>query len=252
MAKTKSSRRWLDRHFSDGYVKRAQQEGYRSRAAFKLLEVQDKDRLLHKGMTVVDLGAAPGGWSQVARRLVGAEGRVIALDRLAMDPIPGVTLVLGDFRDAAVMDRLHEALESGQEAPGEMAGAAPGLASVDLVLSDMAPNVSGIAAVDQPRAVHLAELALELARKVLKPKGAMIVKAFQGEGFDAYLKEVRRTFAQVVIRKPEASRRESREVYLVAKGFRGAQGGPRDAAGGSIDVEPAQSGRIQAKRPSRE
>ena len=207
MAKTKSSRRWLDRHFNDDYVKRAQREGYRSRAAFKLLEIQVKDRVLQKGMTVVDLGAAPGGWSQVARRLVGPGGRVLALDILPMDPIPDVTFVLGDFRDDGAIDGLHTVLAG---------------APVDLVLSDMAPNVSGVAAVDQPRAVYLCELALDLARKVLKPKGAMVVKAFQGEGFDAYLRQVREAFAQVLIRKPEASRSESREVYLVAKGFCGS------------------------------
>jgi 23S rRNA (uridine2552-2'-O)-methyltransferase len=209
MAKSKSSRRWLDRHFNDPYVKRAQQEGYRSRAAFKLLEIQDKDRLFRTGITAVDLGAAPGGWSQVAHRLVGAGGRVLALDILPMDPIPGVTFLLGDFREDALVHRLHAAL-----------GGAP----VDLVLSDMAPNVSGVAAVDQPRSVYLCELALDLARKVLKPRGALVVKAFQGEGFDAYLRQVRAAFAQVLIRKPDASRRENREVYLVAKGFVGAGG----------------------------
>jgi 23S rRNA (uridine2552-2'-O)-methyltransferase len=204
MTKSKSSRRWLDRHFGDAYVKRAQQEGYRSRAAFKLLEMQDRDRLLRRGMTVVDLGAAPGGWSQVARRLVGDAGRVLALDVLPMDPVSGVTFVLGDFREEAVLAGLHAALAG---------------APVDLVLSDMAPNVSGVAAVDQPRALYLCELALDLACKVLKPKGALVVKAFQGEGFDAYVRELRRAFAQVYTRKPEASRSESREVYLVAKGF---------------------------------
>jgi 23S rRNA (uridine2552-2'-O)-methyltransferase len=206
MAKSKSSRRWLDRHIGDAYVKRAQQEGYRSRAAFKLLEMQDKDRLIQKGMTVVDLGAAPGGWSQVVRRLVGDGGRVLALDVLPMEPISGVTFLLGDFREEAVLAGLHAALAG---------------APVDLVLSDMAPNISGVAAVDQPRAVYLCELALDLACKVLKPKGALVVKAFQGEGFDDYLREVRRAFAQVSTRKPEASRSESREVYLVARGFAG-------------------------------
>lgn len=209
MAKTKSSRRWLDRHFNDAYVKRAQQEGYRSRAAFKLLELQEQDRLLQPGMTVVDLGASPGGWSQVARRLVGQAGRVLALDILPMEPIPEVTFLLGDFREDPVLERLHAALAG---------------APVDLVLSDMAPNVSGVAAVDQPRAVYLCELALDLARKVLKPKGGLVVKAFQGEGFDAYLGQVRGAFAQVLIRKPEASRSESRELYLVAKGFLGSGG----------------------------
>jgi 23S rRNA (uridine2552-2'-O)-methyltransferase len=206
MSKTKSSRRWLDRHFNDAYVKRAQQEGYRSRAAFKLLEIQERDRILKPGMSVVDLGAAPGGWSQVARRLVGPQGRVLALDILPMEPIPEVTFLLGDFRETSVLDQLRTTL----------AGAA-----VDLVLSDMAPNLSGVAAADQARALYLCELALDLAQLVLKPGGHLVVKAFQGEGFDAYVRQMRGAFAQALIRKPEASRRESREVYLVAKGFRG-------------------------------
>ena len=208
MGKTKSSRRWLDRHFSDAYVKRAQQEGYRSRAAYKLLEIQERDRVLRPGMAIVDLGAAPGGWSQVARRLVGQGGQVFALDILPMEPIADVTFLLGDFREDAVLDQLQAAL----------AGTA-----IDLVLSDMAPNVSGLAAVDQPRAAYLCELALDLAGKVLKPKGAMVVKAFQGEGFDAYLRQMREVFTHVLTRKPEASRSQSREVYLVGKGFRGSE-----------------------------
>ena len=211
MSKTKSSRRWLDRHFNDAYVKRAQQEGYRSRAAFKLLEIQERDRILRPGMGVVDLGAAPGGWSQVARRLVGPQGRVLALDILPMEPIADVTFILGDFREASVLEQLRTTL----------AGTA-----VDLVLSDMAPNLSGVAAPDQARALYLCERALDLAQLVLKPGGHLVVKAFQGEGFDAYLRQMRGAFAQVLSRKPEASRPESREVYLVAKGFRGgAMGG---------------------------
>lgn len=206
MSKTKSSRRWLDRHLSDAYVKRAVQEGYRSRAAYKLLEIQERDRILKPGMSVVDLGAAPGGWSQVVRRLVGHQGQVLAMDILPMEPIPEVTFLLGDFREATVLDQLRVALAG---------------ASVDLVLSDMAPNLSGIVAVDQARALYLCELALDLARQVLKPGGMLAVKAFQGEGFDAFFRLMREAFAQVHIRKPEASRRESREVYLVAKGFRG-------------------------------
>lgn len=206
MSKTKSSRRWLDRHLSDAYVKRAVQEGYRSRAAYKLLEIQERDRILKPGMSVVDLGAAPGGWSQVVRRLVGHQGQVLAMDILPMEPIPEVTFLLGDFREATVLDQLRAALAG---------------ASVDLVLSDMAPNLSGVVAVDQARALYLCELALDLARQVLKPGGMLAVKAFQGEGFDAFFRLMREAFAQVHIRKPEASRRESREVYLVAKGFRG-------------------------------
>lgn len=203
MAKTKSSRRWLDRHFSDPYVKRALQEGYRSRAAYKLLEIQASDRVLTPGMTVVDLGAAPGGWSQIAARIVGPEGRVLALDLLAMEPLPGVTFIQGDFREAEPLGSLRAGL---------------GGAKADLILSDMAPNVSGTAA-DQPRVIYLCELALELAREVLKPGGSLVVKTFQGEGFDAYLAELRRSFQRVACRKPKSSRPQSREVYLVARGF---------------------------------
>ena len=203
MAKTKSSRRWLDRHFSDPYVKRAQQEGYRSRAVYKLLEIQASDRVLAPGMTVVDLGAAPGGWSQVAARIVGPAGRVVALDLLAMEPLPGVSFIQGDFREADALERLRTALAG---------------AGADLILSDMAPNVSGTAA-DQPRVIYLCELAIELAREVLKPGGSLVVKIFQGEGFDAYLAELRRSFQRVASRKPKSSRPQSRELYLVAKGF---------------------------------
>jgi 23S rRNA (uridine2552-2'-O)-methyltransferase len=209
MARTKSSRRWLDRHFSDPYVKRAQQEGYRSRAVYKLFEIQEKDRLIGPGMRVVDLGAAPGGWSQVAARLTGSTGEVVALDVLPMEPLPGVTFIQGDFREDEPLAELRAAL---------------GDAPVDLVLSDMAPNVSGTAA-DQPRTIYLCELALELARQVLKPGGALVVKIFQGEGFDAFLKDLRGSFARVVSRKPKSSRPESRELYLVARGFRPPAGG---------------------------
>lgn len=205
MPRSKSSRRWLDRHHRDPYVKRAHQEGWRSRAAFKLLELQQKDRFLARGMTVVDLGAAPGGWSQVAAGLVGDKGRVVALDVLPIEPIPEVTSLLGDFREDGSLALLREAV--GGEA-------------VDVVLSDMAPNVSGTAA-DQPRMMYLCELALDLAREVLKPQGTLVVKIFQGEGFDAFLMELRAAFARVASRKPKASRPESRELYLVAKGFRG-------------------------------
>lgn len=203
MARTKSSRRWLDRHFSDPYVKRAQLEGYRSRAVYKLLEVQEKGRILAPGMRVVDLGAAPGGWSQVSARIVGPAGRVVALDILPMEPLAGVTFIQGDFRDETPLGELRAALS---EAP------------VDVVLSDMAPNVSGTAA-DQPRVMYLCELALDLARQVLKPGGTLVVKAFQGEGFDAYLKELRASFRRVASRKPKSSRPESRELYLVARDF---------------------------------
>ena len=201
--RSKNSRRWLDRHFSDEYVKRAQQAGYRSRAVFKLLEIQEKDRLLAPGLRVADLGAAPGGWSQIAARLVGDRGRLVALDLLPMDPLPGVTCIQGDFREEAVLAQLREAL-----------GGEP----LDLVLSDMAPNMSGTAA-DQPRLMYLCELALDFAVQQLKPGGALVIKVFQGEGFDDFLKTLRSHFRQVASRKPKSSRRESRELYLVARGF---------------------------------
>lgn len=205
MAKSKSSRQWLDRHFTDEYVKRAQREGYRSRAAFKLLEIQDKDRLLKPGQVVVDLGAAPGGWSQVARELVGPTGLVLALDILPMEAVPGVIFIQGDFRDEGAPERLRESLDG---------------RAVDIVISDMAPNISGMAAVDQPRAMYLCELALDFARETLKTGGDFLVKVFQGEGFDHYMLEVKRSFARVTIRKPMASRRHSREVYIVARNFK--------------------------------
>ncbi len=204
MAKSKSSRRWLDRHFSDAYVKRARQEGYRSRAAYKLLEIQEKDGILAPGMRVVDLGAAPGGWSQVAADIVGAGGQVLALDILPMEPVPGVSFIQGDFREELSLAELRRALAGNP---------------VDLVLSDMAPNVSGTSAVDQPRMMYLCELALDLASEVLKPGGVLVVKIFQGEGFDAYLAAVRDSFRRVVSRKPASSRARSRELYLVATGY---------------------------------
>ncbi|MGD2083720.1 MAG: 23S rRNA (uridine(2552)-2'-O)-methyltransferase RlmE [Chromatiales bacterium] len=204
MARTKSSRRWLDRHVNDPYVKRAQREGYRSRAAYKLLEIQERDRVLRPGQVVVDLGAAPGGWSQVAGRILGPKGRVIALDLLEIEPLEGVERMQGDFRETEVLARLRERLGGGP---------------VNLVISDMAPNVSGMAAVDQPRAMYLAELALDFARDVLSPGGGLVVKVFQGEGFDQFLQALRAEFGRVVIRKPKASRPKSREVYLVAGNF---------------------------------
>jgi 23S rRNA (uridine2552-2'-O)-methyltransferase len=204
MARSKSSRRWLKEHFEDPYVREAQAAGYRSRAAFKLLEIQAKDRLLRPGMTVVDLGAAPGGWSQVVAAAVGARGRVLATDLLEMDPLPGVEFIQGDFREQEVLDRLLEGL---------------GADKADLVISDMAPNISGMGAVDQPRAIYLAELALELCREVLRPGGDLLVKLFQGEGFDAYMAELRRVFRQVKVRKPKASRARSRELYVLARNY---------------------------------
>ncbi|NEX20660.1 23S rRNA (uridine(2552)-2'-O)-methyltransferase RlmE [Thiorhodococcus mannitoliphagus] len=204
MAKTKSSRRWLDRHVNDPYVKRTQQDGYRSRAAYKLLEIQEKDPVLKPGMRVLDLGAAPGSWSQIASRLVGARGQVIALDILAMDPLADVCFIEGDFREDEVLDQLRDAL-----------GGEP----LDLVLSDMAPNITGTTVVDQTRAMYLIELALDLAREQLKLGGAMVVKAFHGAGFDDYVRDLRTSFKQVATRKPKSSRPESREVFLVARGF---------------------------------
>jgi 23S rRNA (uridine2552-2'-O)-methyltransferase len=203
--RSKSSRQWLDRHFNDEYVKKAQKAGYRSRAAFKLLEIQEKDRVIKPGMRVVDLGAAPGGWSQIARDLVGGKGRVIALDILPMDPIAGVDIIQGDFREEEPLARLRNLL-----------GGDP----VDLVISDMAPNVTGMASVDQPRAMYLCELALDFARESLKPGGGFVIKVFQGAGFDDYIKSVRQAFGRVVSRKPDSSRSKSREIYLVAGNFK--------------------------------
>ncbi|MEW7987249.1 MAG: 23S rRNA (uridine(2552)-2'-O)-methyltransferase RlmE [Candidatus Thiodiazotropha sp.] len=205
MKRSKSSRQWLDRHFKDEYVKQAQKAGYRSRAAFKLLEIQQKDNIFKPGMKVVDLGAAPGGWCQVARKLVGEKGRIVAMDILPMDPMAGVEFIQGDFREKQPLEELEKSLD------GE---------AVDLVISDMAPNVTGIASVDQPRAIYLCELALDFAREVLKPGGCFVVKIFQGEGFDTYLKALRRDFKRVVSRKPSSSRAKSREVYLVAGNFK--------------------------------
>jgi 23S rRNA (uridine2552-2'-O)-methyltransferase len=203
--RSKSSRRWLDEHFDDAYVKKAQQHGYRSRAAYKLLEIQIKDRIIQPGETVIDLGAAPGGWSQVAAELVGSQGRVIALDILPMDPIVGVECLQGDFTEQAILDQLLDTL---------------GQVKAGLVLSDMAPNISGIKAVDQPRAMYLAELAVDLAQKVLDSNGDLLIKVFQGEGFDQLLGQIRALFHKVITRKPQASRSRSREVYILARGFK--------------------------------
>ena len=202
MARSKSSGRWLQRQHNDNYVRQAQQMGYRSRAAFKLLEINERDHFIRPGMTVIDLGSAPGGWTQVAARIVGERGKVIALDILPMDPIQGVGFIQGDFRDASVCNALFEML---------------GNERVDLVISDMSPNISGMKSVDQPRAMYLAELALDLARKVLSPGGTLLVKAFQGEGIDEFRRALHDTFKTVVTRKPKASRPSSREVYMLAK-----------------------------------
>ena len=205
MKRRKSSRQWLDRHFKDDYVKKAQKAGYRSRAAFKLLEIQEKDRVIKAGMRVVDLGAAPGGWSQIARELVGDKGQVIALDILPMDPIAGVDIIQEDFREEESLILLRNLLN---EKP------------LDLVISDMSPNVTGMASVDQPRAMYLCELALDFARESLKPGGGFVIKVFQGAGFDDYIKSLRQSFGRVVSRKPASSRPKSREIYLVAGNFK--------------------------------
>lgn len=203
MARTKSSSRWLKEHFDDEYVKRAQREGWRSRAVYKLEELDLKYRFFRPGMTVVDLGAAPGGWSQYAVKALGDKGRVFALDILPMDPLPGVVFIEGDFRDEAVLARFKAEL---------------GDRPIDLVMSDMAPNISGMGAVDQPRAMYLVELAVDFARELLKPGGTFVCKVFQGEGFDALVQSLRREYDKVSVRKPKASRPRSREVYLVASG----------------------------------
>ena len=204
MARSKSSKQWLKEHFDDAYVKRSHADGYRSRASYKLLEIQEKDKLIKPGMTVVDLGAAPGGWSQVAAKLVGDKGRVLASDILPMDNIANVEFVQGDFTENAVLQALLELLEG---------------ASADLVISDMAPNMSGMKEVDQPQLMYLAELALEMARSALKPGACFLVKVFQGAGFEEYRKELQTSFAVVKSRKPGASRARSREIYLFAAGF---------------------------------
>lgn len=203
--RSKSSQRWLKEHFSDPYVKKAQAEGMRSRAVYKLEELLDRDRLLKPGMVVVDLGAAPGGWSQYVRQALGESGRVFALDILDMPPLAGVEFLHGDFREDAVLARFED-----------MLGGQP----VDLVLSDMAPNKSGVDAVDQPRAMHLSELAMDFADVHLKPGGAFLIKLFQGVGFDDYVRELRRRYEKVAIRKPDASRKRSPEVYALGQGKR--------------------------------
>jgi 23S rRNA (uridine2552-2'-O)-methyltransferase len=205
-ATSKTSKGWLKEHFDDRYVQQRWQDGYRSRASYKLLALDEKDRLLRPGMTVIDLGAAPGGWSQVAAEKLGPTGVVIASDILEMDALAGVDFVQGDFTEEAVLEAILDVL---------------GNRPVDLVMSDMAPNMSGMAAIDQPQAMGLAELALDLARQTLSPGGTFLTKVFQGEGFDAFLKELRGSFSRVATRKPEASRARSREVYLFAEGFRG-------------------------------
>lgn len=205
MARTKSSGRWLAEHFSDPYVKRAQKEGYRSRAAYKLLEIQEKDQLFKSGMRVVDLGAAPGGWSQVAVRLVGKQGKVFALDILPMEEIADVKFLQGDFSSEEVLEQFLQLIEGGP---------------VDLVISDIAPNMSGFSGIDQPRVMYLAELVFDFAKQTLKPGGSFLIKLFQGAEFDQYLLMLRKSFGKVLVRKPPASKAKSAEVYLVGKGFK--------------------------------
>ncbi len=205
MARSKTSKAWMQEHVNDPYVRKAQAEGMRSRAAYKLEQLAERDKLLKPGMTVVDLGAAPGGWSQVAGRVAGSSGRVVAVDLLDMTPVAGVTFIRGDFGEDAVLTEVKQAIGDG---------------GVDLVLSDMAPNISGVSSVDQARSVGLAELALDFAVNHLKPQGNFLVKVFQGSGFEALVADIRRKFVQVMIRKPEASRSRSSEVYVVAKGLK--------------------------------
>ena len=203
MARSRTSHRWLREHFNDPYVKKAQAEGFRSRAAYKLDELLDRDRLIRPGMTIVDLGAAPGGWSQVAGRALAGRGRVAALDILDMPSIPLVDFIQGDFREESAIHALESLLAG---------------ATVDLVLSDMAPNMSGVESVDQARSMHLAELAREFALTWLRPDGDFLVKLFHGVGFDDYIRDLRRHFTKVVVRKPKASRARSNEVYALATG----------------------------------
>lgn len=214
--KHQSSRAWIQRHITDPYVRAATRQGLRARSAFKLIEIDDMDRLLKPGMTVIDLGAAPGSWTQVARqRLTGADGRlrgrIIALDLLPMQPLPDVVFIQGDFREQDVADRLR------RELAGEQA---------DLILSDLSPNLSGIAAADAARGEHLLELTLEFARSHLKPEGSLLVKAFQGSGFSQFVAELKRSFVSVAVRKPAASRAESAETYLLARRLKGSPAAP--------------------------
>lgn len=205
MKRAKTSKAWMKEHVNDFFVKQAKKEGYRSRAAYKLIEIAERDRLLAPGMIVVDLGAAPGGWSQVAAEKLGGRGKVIALDLLEMAPLPGVTFIQGDFREPLVLAELKKNL--GNRAP-------------DLVISDMSPNISGISVVDKARGMHLAELALEFSADQLNSGGNLLVKVFQGAGFEEFLRTMRASFSRVITRKPEASRGRSSEIYLLGLGKR--------------------------------
>jgi 23S rRNA (uridine2552-2'-O)-methyltransferase len=206
MARTKSSAGWLARHVNDPYVKQAQKDGYRARSAYKLIELNEKDRLIRPGMRILDLGSAPGGWSQVAGKLVGARGRVLATDILPMDALPNVDFIQGDFTEDGIVQQLLDWL---------------GGAKFDLIISDIAPNTTGIDSADAAKSIYLLELALDVARRTLKSHADFVAKMFQGSGSDQFLKELRTHFGKVLVRKPAASRKESREVYVVAKDFKG-------------------------------
>jgi 23S rRNA (uridine2552-2'-O)-methyltransferase len=206
MPRSKSSNNWIRRHLNDPFVKKAQLEGYRSRSAYKLIELNEKDRLIKPNMFLLDLGSAPGGWSQVASKLIGRNGRVLATDILPMDPIKNVDFIQGDFTEKAVVEEITAKLGGGK---------------FDLIISDIAPNITGIDSADQASSMHFLDLALDTVRKTLKPGAAFVAKMFQGSGSDQYVKELRTSFEKVLIRKPAASRAESREVFIVAKGFKG-------------------------------
>lgn len=206
VARSKTSAAWLKEHVDDVWVQKAQKDGYRSRATYKLAEIDDKDRLFRAGMTVIDLGSAPGGWSQLLSERLGSQGKILASDILPMDAVPDVEFIQGDFTEEDVLETLLNAMQGKQ---------------ADLVISDMAPNLSGMNAIDQPKAMYLVELALDLAEQVLKPGGDLLAKVFQGEGYEEYLKLLRNRFTKVLARKPAASRARSREVYLLARGYKG-------------------------------
>lgn len=205
-SKSKTSKAWLKEHFDDEFVRQSKIDGYRSRASYKLLEIHKKDYLFKSGMIVVDLGSAPGGWCQVAEPLVKPKGKIIASDILVMDDIPGVDFVQGDFTEDACLKKILDIVDGSE---------------VDLVISDMAPNMSGMSEIDQPRAMHLIELAVDFADQTLKPGGGLLMKVFQGQGFDELIKELRQKYSSLVTRKPRASRARSKEVYLLAKGYKG-------------------------------
>lgn len=208
MSKSKPGSGWMQRHLTDQYVQQAQRDGYRSRASYKLLEIQARDRLIKPGMSVIDLGSAPGGWCQVIADIVGMKGRVVAVDLLSMDPVAGVEFIQGDFTEDEILEQMLALFENSR---------------VGLVVSDMAPNISGIKSADTTKSIYLAELGLDLCGQLLEPGGAFLVKVFQGEGFDQFLKDMKRVFRKVSTRKPKASRPKSREIYLLGTGYRGSE-----------------------------